>query len=216
MIYNIRGTNGTGKTTVVRRVLEGIVDAENAGTMDTFPRVVLARQSVLDPTRANPGRMVVREVKGTVAKNEDFSVCAIGTYKKNCGGCDEFSWKGAHDALCDAIRVACDHYDFVMFEGMTVSGIFQRYVDLAAEIQGRNGKKTTWVHLEIPTHVSEERIVARTGRPTTDRVRENVLGKKQATVRCIQRAKAEAPHILHSSFEDSFAAADSIIQEMFK
>lgn len=187
MILNIRGTNGSGKTTVTRSFFP---DKENM----SLP-VVLAEQEIHSPTKKDPDRMVTKAVVGTLCPHD---VMVIGSYRNNCGGCDEFSWKGAHDALCEAVLKAAREHEHVIFEGITVSSVFTRYVDLAERCYREAGQLTHWLLLNPPLETCLKRITARSGREADERMRKNV-GTKHGVVahfpeKLAERERSRLPH----------------------
>jgi hypothetical protein len=169
MILNIRGTNGTGKSTLARQYM---------GT----EQVVLATQPIFSPTKKDPERWVDKQIVASV--NPADSTVLLGRYTNNCGGCDEFSWKGSHDAMCEGILKAAGEYRHVVYEGMIISFIYGRYVELAKRIFQETGQSTHWIMLDIELEECLRRIFNRTGRAVDERMRNNV-GSKHAVVQSL-------------------------------
>lgn len=91
MIINIRGTSGSGKTTVVREVMSKL------GTM--VPSYVEGRRNPLYYT------------------NQHYKVAVLGSYATDCGGCDTIN---GYDILTPlAIRLAKEGYT-VILEGLLI------------------------------------------------------------------------------------------------
>lgn len=99
-IVNIRGTSGSGKTTVVTRLIEYWC-AEG-----------------LDLELPDG-----EEVAGKMRKigHRCGNVFVVGRYDTTCGGCDTMSWKGAADYVCELVRHRAQ-LGPVLFEGLMVSG----------------------------------------------------------------------------------------------
>lgn len=98
MIINIRGTSGSGKTTVVRRVVAAY----------TAPETVRRNMGGKD-----------REV-GTLYHRMGPDLFVMGRYDATCGGCDTMSWKGAADDVMGLALEFGAKAD-VLFEGLMVS-----------------------------------------------------------------------------------------------
>lgn len=93
MIFLIAGTNGAGKTTAVRRILESL--STPIETTDLY----------------------------TVHEDRNGQHWAIlGTYSGSaCGGCDKFSWKGAANDLENTLVALAEHDTHAILEGSIVS-----------------------------------------------------------------------------------------------
>lgn len=96
MIILVSGTNGAGKTHLVRRVL-----AELGPVTSEIPR-------------KPPGYKVIGSRHGQVT--------VMGRYDgPTCGGCDCFSWKGAADDIEIQIKEEVEQGQRVLLEGVIVS-----------------------------------------------------------------------------------------------
>lgn len=177
MLINIRGTNGSGKTTIAKSLMNGQAP------------VLMATQQVLAPTKAEPNRMRTREIWGTPCQ---YGGIILGTYQKSCGGCDEFSWKGSHDGMVTAIMWGMQNYRNVIFEGLTVTSSYQRYVDLA-RFAKEKGHLSHWIMLTVDLEECIRRVAARNYKPTTERVRHNVTKKRQTVMNTIEKLKVDHP-----------------------
>lgn len=175
MILNIRGTNGSGKTTVATSLL-----TEDTTTM------VMATQMVPAPTKKDPDRFRQREVVGRRGVNNSV---ILGSYTKSCGGCDEFSWKGSHDCMVAAIRWGAQHFDHVVFEGLTVTSSFGRYIELADDLFHEFGQRTHWLMMTVDLEECIRRVAARNNKPTTDRVRHNVTKKNETVLKTVPKLR---------------------------
>lgn len=96
-IVNIRGTSGSGKSTVARRIMllleEKHVDVQERGMIGGKERIL--------------GHQV-------------GPVFFLGKYATDCGGVDSMSWKGAADDICDLVHHKAMHGP-VVFEGLMAS-----------------------------------------------------------------------------------------------
>lgn len=157
MIINIRGTNGSGKSTIVRSLL------------GDRPSVIVDFVPYPAPTKKDPDRVLY--IQGSV--NPDSGVCAIGRYDKNaCGGADGYSFKGAQTSIQASIEMAANAYPHVVFEGSLISTIYGPYVALARRLA--QVQTTSWIALQVPYETCVERVLARSGKTS---VREGVKQK---------------------------------------
>lgn len=196
MLINVRGAFGAGKSTVVKSLIGNSAEL-----------VLLAEANAKSPTKANPERMVVKTLVGRRANG----VIALGNYQSNCGGCDEWSWAGAHDAICDAIIQSLSEAPVSVFEGVTIAGIYQRYVDLAGKIYKEFGRRTHVVYVMPTAEECLRRVSLRSGRPVTDRMTSSVFDKWRAVNRTYERLLLEAPPgIVTHYFSGTDEARDAV------
>lgn len=95
---NIRGTSGSGKSTVASRLIERLV---------------------LDG-HENEQVKAVLGGRERVAGHQVGPVFFLGKYATDCGGVDSMSWKGAADDICDLVHHKLQ-FGHVVFEGLMVS-----------------------------------------------------------------------------------------------
>lgn len=136
MIINIRGTSGSGKTTVVR----GLMAAAQT------------EQLFADDSRGNlfgPVHPEAYALHGISSR----PTYLIGSYEQVCGGCDSIS---TQDGICDRVRkyAALGH---VVFEGLLLSHLYGRYEALDREL----GQPYVWAFLDTPLEVCLDRVRAR-------------------------------------------------------
>ncbi len=95
---NIRGTSGSGKSTVARRLIEALEGVGHANVQVT-------------------AQLGGRE---RVAGHQVGPVFFMGKYATDCGGVDSMSWKGAADDICDLVHHKLQ-FGHVVLEGLMVS-----------------------------------------------------------------------------------------------
>jgi len=133
-VINVRGTSGSGKTTVAR------------GQMTMGDVIPL------------PGD------EGTAKKPEAYSIATqgkpllylIGSYENVCGGCDGVP---TQDEICRRVRKYAPMGD-VLMEGLLMSHLFSRYRDLDRELHAQ-GIPFIWAFLDTPLEVCLDRVQAR-------------------------------------------------------
>jgi hypothetical protein len=128
MIINIRGASGAGKTTVVRGITAGLE---------------------LKPLNWTGGNKPDGYVVEGVSREPLF---LLGSYENNCGGCDAIK---TQDLVCDGVR-RLSKFGHVIFEGLLVGKISQRYHDLSVELGG-----IKFLFLDTPLEVCLERVRGR-------------------------------------------------------
>lgn len=152
MIINLRGTNGSGKSTVAR----------------AFPGEEIA----LVAFETKVGKL--RHVIGTYSREHDLLV--VGSYRTECGGCDGIP---TQDLVCTAVTEAVDLAKHVLFEGVIVSTIYERYQKLSLRLRGM-----TWAYLDTPIELCLARIAARNGdKPIKEELVRNKVGAIESTQR---------------------------------
>lgn len=164
-IVNIRGPNGSGKSTLVRSLF---TDQDRVGK-------VITQAGLTVPVRINPSRVAV-----------------VGPYRTACGGCDGVK---TQDAVCDAVRGAMVMADHVVFEGVVVSTIFKRYLDLSRELGGM-----VWAYLDTPLDVCLERVYRRNGGKP---IKEDLVRDKFTSIaRTCEKAEAAGERVLLLPWKD--------------
>ena len=112
MIVNIRGTSGSGKSTIVVRLMEKFGSVPD-----------LADDSV-----AWPKEKKSRIIGYSLEKTDGY---VVGPYTTPTGGCDKIP---TQDLVCDLVRRAAKMHKHVIFEGLIISHNYARYRDLAIEL----------------------------------------------------------------------------------
>jgi len=132
MIINLRGTNGSGKTTVVR----GLMKRADA----VYP---------IGKTLKPDGYVI------QLPELEDF-VLAVGSYENTCGGCDQV---GTAEEVCSRIRKYAQQ-GHVVFEGYLATRTYGRYRDLDRE-HTKLGIPFIWAFLDTPVEICVTRVQGR-------------------------------------------------------
>lgn len=129
MIINIRGTSGSGKSTVVRSIM------------------AMGAASPIGDNEKKPDGYIVQ------IPSLDRNVCVVGPYVTACGGCDQIS---TQDEICDRIR-AYSTLGHVLVEGLLMSHSFARYAALDRELFEK-GQHCIWAFLDTPLDVCLDRV----------------------------------------------------------
>lgn len=140
---NIRGTNGSGKSFLVRKFL---AKYETRKIRTELPADLLGIGGKVEAYRTL--------YKGT-------PVYTIGNYESKGGGCDLIK---EQDTVCNLVRqyIKKGH---VLFEGVIVTTLYSRYYNLSQEIGGM-----IWAYLDTPLEKCIERIEGRGGKKVEDLV----------------------------------------------
>lgn len=168
---NIRGTNGSGKTTLTSHFV-----TSPAFEVCTY----VDKQGKIHP--------------GHIHYDETTGIAVVGKYAgRECGGTDKIK---TQDAVMEIIDKTVLRYNprVLMFEGLLVSGLFQRYLDYDRTLTDL-GHRYTWVFLSASVNTCMERVKARSKReypegPAHQRLYDNVFNKDRA-VQSVRR-KVEA------------------------
>jgi hypothetical protein len=169
---NIRGTNGSGKTTLVSHFV-------------TSPAFELLRYQDKAGDKWFPGH---------VHYDKDTGIAVIGKYQgRECGGTDKIKTQDAVQLIIDTM-VQMYQPRFVLFEGLLVSGLFQRYLDYDLNLTAC-GHRYTWVFLSPSVDECMVRVKARSQRSYDTeeahaRLYKNVFNKDRAVQSVKQKAIA--------------------------
>lgn len=172
MIIMISGTNGAGKTYLMRRVLEKLpaIPHDFEKTSNDKGKPVQVASVWYDP----------------------FYVTILGKYDgPTCGGCDCYSWKGAADSLEQILATEVQQDQKVLLEGVIVSTWgqqrLQRLQPLGLQV----------VHLSTPLEVCLASVNARrlvraqeAGREYTPVKPDNVQGKHEGLQKGLSAKRA--------------------------
>jgi len=134
VVINIRGTSGSGKSYIVRQLLEacgmGVSSYEVKHHGKTLATGVVLPSGV--------------------------PMFAIGSYVNVCGGCDTIT---NQDWICSTVRYF-SQFGHVVFEGLIVSHLWTRYRELTREINGF-GLQYKWLFLDTPLEACIENVLKR-------------------------------------------------------
>lgn len=134
-IVNLRGTNGSGKSTVARALL----GPEH-----------LRQPAILAPYRTPKGAQ--RYVQGTL--NPELDLIVVGPYRTDCGGCDAIK---TQDLVKESVRIAATLARNVLFEGIIISTLYSGWATFA------ESTPFTWAYLDTPVELCLARIQERNG-----------------------------------------------------
>ena len=135
-IVNLRGTSGSGKSTVIRRVME------------TYPM----RVSVKREGRERPIGYICTWAKIPEGRRPLF---VLGHYETDCGGCDTIP---EIQQVYDMVREAATVYGMdVLYEGLLISAEFRRTHEMSME----PGLGHHTIGLDVPLDVCLASINAR-------------------------------------------------------
>lgn len=162
MIINIRGTSGSGKTYIVRQLMEQLGNQQLVhGDGEYF--------------RSN-------KVVAHCCHHKMQPVYFLGNYSgAKCGGCDTIK---TQNLVCSLVRYF-SQFGHVVFEGLLMSHLYSRYVSLYEELE-RCGEDMVFLYLDTPIDVCLDRIKQR--RLQAGNVKplkpDNTISKHESTHRC--------------------------------
>jgi hypothetical protein len=171
IILNVRGTNASGKTTLVRSLLQ------TPAPVGTFHTVPFGRGS-------HPAGPTI--VLGSYASRD-------GGWAKT-GGMDKVR---TQDEAEMSVRLAAQHLreecrgGIVAFEGLLISGLFQRWMDLDLALS-RAGHQYVWAFMDTPLEVCYARVRSRSGKPYDAPDAFSNIDSKHAAVRRVRDRVKEA------------------------
>jgi hypothetical protein len=134
MIFNIRGTNGSGKSTIVRAYMSTLNELEPV-------------------TEVEKGKAI--GYKGYNKTGNTVSI--VGRYETDCGGCDTIK---TQDLVGERVKNAA-HFGHAVFEGVIVGDIWGRWKAFADEYQQRTGDMFIFAYLDTPLELCIERVSQR-------------------------------------------------------
>jgi hypothetical protein len=176
---NIRGTNGSGKTHLVRTRMKEV------GAIP-YPR----RRNLFGGTSLCSRRVEYYQLG-------DGGV-VIGTYENNCGGCDNIQ-EGYIRVQQLAMERMPEHPAYVLFEGVIIGSTYKPWLAFSQKVGGM-----LWVFLDTPLDVCVERVQQRNrGKPINlDRMREKHL----VTQRDCNKAIADGEHVVVLPWKRAYSA----------
>lgn len=120
MFINIRGASGSGKSTVVRKVME------HFGIESEFR----LQKMMLDINNPENNKKISRKLPPISAYGlQGTPTRVLGRYETDCGGCDTIA---TQQEIEDRAEFYAQHGDYhVIFEGLLLSTIFDRWLKFA-------------------------------------------------------------------------------------
>jgi hypothetical protein len=145
MIVNIRGTSGSGKTTIVLKLLKSF--AHSQIWVDANGNEKLVPVNEADSPKPD-GKLWGYELPS-------LRLRIVGRYETPCGGCDGIS---TQQEVEDRVRLWHGKGYHVLFEGLLISHIYGRWAKLAQDV-GRDNMM--FAFLRTPLVTCLERVTAR-------------------------------------------------------
>lgn len=168
MIINIRGTSGSGKTTVMRHFISQCTQGDNIYA----PAIGKRKPRV--------------EAIECLYKGEPVYV--LGSYDSACGGCDTIN---NQNLVCEYIE-KYKTQGHVLFEGLMISHIYERYAAQARL------DKDNWLFIMLETpfekclqHITDRRVAAGNTKPLGPKVPINARRTYDSTYRIRTKFTAE-------------------------
>ena len=157
MILNIRGANGSGKSTAARHFLK---------PTDNIRLVNLCKYE----TATGRTKIIIGY------HNQRLNVVVVGDYSTMAGGMDKIPNFGLmREAILAALKIS----KRVICEGVIASTVFGSWADFTLQLK-KQGETFAWVYIEPPLKVCLERIQARNnGKP----IKEGLVADKVKSVR---------------------------------
>lgn len=180
MIINIRGTNGSGKSTIVFDLME---------KYGYTPHV---------PPEWNAHKWEAVQIHAPFG-----DVYAIGQYKTQCGGCDGVP---TQNEICRLVKKYAKK-GHVIFEGVIVSTIFQRYVDLLPKL---GTHRILFINTPLKTCISRIKKRRKKRGATGTFKEDQVASKFRGQQRQIQRLEDGYPQLDWSILDYKHATEEVI------
>lgn len=145
-VIDLRGTHGSAKSTFMRSILK----------MERW-------EPIVGEGRASKGGPLKERHLGFHCDKWDAAILGNYNLENTSGGCDNIQ---DPDEVCRRLRVFTSTYRLVFLEGVLVSHTFQRYNDLAVELEGGDdallgagpGLQYRFYFLDTPLDVCIERV----------------------------------------------------------
>ena len=144
MIYNIRGTNGSGKSYLVRKLMK--VPAMRTSEIERVTQT--ARENLFSA----PSR-ISRKIIGYYLPTINLRI--VGKYEVDCGGCDRIK---SSQEVKDLVR-EFSALGNVLFEGLLISGVIYKWIEFSKNVPGG----MTWCYLDTPFELCMQNVLKRNG-----------------------------------------------------
>lgn len=170
MIVNLRGTNGSGKSYVIRQL------------MKKYSAVPIMHTNRVTKTLLGP--RLDESIIGYHLEKPNIRV--VGPYTSACGGCDRIKTQEEVEQ-----RVLEFHaLGHVIFEGVIISTIIHRWIKFSKQNGGM-----LWAFMDTPVEVCIQRVQSRNdGDETVNN--DLILGKWNRMKRIAQVAQEEGEHVV--------------------
>lgn len=169
VILNLRGTNGSGKTSAVKWVMSRTDPAYVTPILE--PGVRRGKRRIL------PNRIIGYELAGRVR--------VVGAYETATGGCDGFSEQQYYQ---DLVTDWADQGFDVIFEGVLASTVWGRWAQFDNQLTAA-GHTYVWVFMNTPLEQCVQNVYKRNGGKP---IKEDLVKNKWEIVqRHIARTEAE-------------------------
>lgn len=172
-IINLRGANGSGKSTVAFKLME------------RQPTGFVKEVQLAEYTTPKGAR---RAVPGYHLLGLDLIV--VGPYRTQCGGCDGIK---TQELIKQSVHVARGIARHVFFEGVIVSTLFSGYLEASRLLREEMGEGITWAYLDTPLETCLSRIQTRNGGKT---INEQLVADKVRSIESTRRKAEEAGEIV--------------------
>ena len=161
-VLSIRGTNGSGKSSIARRFLPSpLTGGQHGGpvNLNWYP----------SPTKKEPGRQ--KRVEGYGRDSKQLGCIGIvGPYKTSCGGLDQVQdFEVSRGAISYMLDTLC--CEWVIAEGLLASGVYGSWGKYS-ELLRSQGHIYAFCYLNTPLEVCKERI----------KMRQEAAGKKDKVI----------------------------------
>jgi energy-coupling factor transporter ATP-binding protein EcfA2 len=175
MIINIRGTSGSGKSTIVRHVMA----------------LYNTKARIMKPDRRQPFAYALSSPKVEGAAK---MVAILGHYETSCGGCDTIS---KQSDIFEAVRYFDDQGMAVIFEGLLLSGEVTNTASLHKEGRELYVFGLDQVPIDLCLDSVNGRRKARLGEEKFTPVKpENTVAKFRGTQQAMARLQKEGVEVL--------------------
>jgi len=187
VVYNIRGTSGTGKTTLVREIMARYEE----------------RKPIFIEGRKRPIGYVLTRPRHSFVTRPLF---IVGSYESVCGGCDTITVR------TDVYKVARQYHAAehdVIFEGLLCSDECNHTMQFHID-----GIPITVVALNTPIEVCLERVNARrrAKKPNAEPVNpKNTIAKARTMAKVMERFKAAG---MRTYWFDNPGALDFMVKDL--
>lgn len=197
MITNIRGTSGSGKSTVIFDLLKHFRAVDELFAVfersDGLEYVILIDHEPHNKYDVHVGYQIFEQFDPN-REPYQHPLRIVGKYLTPCGGCDGIK---TQDEASDRVRAWHNEGYNVLFEGLLISTIVGRWAEMAESVRKGQDEHMRFVFLNTPEEVCVERVKARRAakgnvKPLNEtntrdkwRLMQTIIGKLQARKLCV-------------------------------